>query len=159
MGVSRRDPMAMKPFCGYNFADYWGYWLSYADKSKKLPKIFHVNWFRQDQNGHFIWPGFGENLRVLTWILGRCHGEAQAVATPIGNLPRPQDLDSQGLNLDAAALASLLSVDRKQWRAEMQDVARYFKEFGKRVPKALWDEQQQIATALERNGPDSDATG
>ena len=88
VGVVRRDPMAMQPFCGYNFADYWGHWLSFADKSDKLPKIFHVNWFRQDADGQFMWPGFGENLRVLKWILERCAGQAEAVDTPIGPMPR-----------------------------------------------------------------------
>ena len=97
MGVVRRDPMAMKPFCGYNFGDYWAHWLVLRRKAQKLPKIFHVNWFRQDKNGRFMWPGFGENLRVLRWIADRCESKAGAVETPIGFVPRTEDIDTQGL--------------------------------------------------------------
>src|SRR5690606_2234548 len=102
VGVVRRDSMAMKPFCGYNFADYWAHWLAMGEKSDKLPQIFHVNWFRQDANGKFMWPGFGENLRVLRWILERCEGAAEAKETAIGHLPTLQALDARGLDIDPA---------------------------------------------------------
>src|SRR5690606_7480932 len=118
VGVVRRDPMAMKPFCGYNFADYWGHWLSFADKSDKLPKVFHVNWFRQDKDGKFMWPGFGENIRVLRWILDRCKGEGDAKETPIGNLPADGALDTSGLGVSDEVMAELLAVDPAAWRTE-----------------------------------------
>src|SRR3546814_23024 len=99
VGVMRRDPMAMKPFCGYNFADYFGHWLSFDKPGAKLPKVFHVNWFRKGDDGSFLWPGFGDNLRVLEWMIGRVKGEAGAIDTPIGALPRPEDLDLAGVEL------------------------------------------------------------
>ncbi|HSN70420.1 MAG TPA: phosphoenolpyruvate carboxykinase (GTP), partial [Steroidobacteraceae bacterium] len=119
VGVVRRDPMAMKPFCGYNFADYWQHWLSFEKKAKRLPKIFHVNWFRQDADGRYIWPGFGENLRVLRWIVDRCAGRAGAHETPIGLLPHAADLDLDGLDLDRSAVDQLLAVDTDAWRHEL----------------------------------------
>jgi phosphoenolpyruvate carboxykinase (GTP) len=134
VGVVRRDPMAMKPFCGYNFADYWAHWLTFADRSTKLPGIFHVNWFRRDSAGKFLWPGYGENLRVLRWIIERCAGRAAAVETPIGFLPKPGDIDTRGLDVSSATLEQLLSVDNAQWRAEMADLSKYFEGFGKRLP-------------------------
>ncbi len=133
VGVMRRDPMAMKPFCGYNFADYWAHWLSFDGKSGKLPQIFHVNWFRQGQDGKFLWPGFGDNLRVLRWIVERCAGRAGAQETPIGYLPHAGDLDLEGLDIDPAVLRSLLAVDPVSWRREMQEIADYFAEFGSRA--------------------------
>ena len=107
VGVVRRDPMAMKPFCGYNFADYWRHWLSFSDRSDKLPRIFHVNWFRQDDSGKFLWPGFGENLRVIRWIIDRCENRADARTTPIGLLPNPADIDTDGLDISPQTLESL----------------------------------------------------
>ncbi len=148
VGVTRRDPMAMKPFCGYNFADYWGHWLSIDDGSRQLPKVFHVNWFRQGQDGRFLWPGFGDNLRVLRWIVDRCAGRVGARETPIGYLPQPTDLDQQGLALDPAVLDSLLAVDAVSWRREMQDIAAYFAEFGDRVPAGLLAEHRRVVAAL-----------
>ncbi|MDQ2694574.1 MAG: phosphoenolpyruvate carboxykinase (GTP) [Pseudomonadota bacterium] len=150
VGVVRRDPMAMKPFCGYNFADYWAHWLSFAERSERLPRIFHVNWFRQGPDGKFLWPGFGENLRVLQWILARCQGRAGAVATPIGRLPAAEDLDLRGLNLSPQALAALLAVDPEQWLAELEEIRGYFATFGARLPAALEDELGRIQHALER---------
>jgi phosphoenolpyruvate carboxykinase (GTP) len=149
VGQVRRDPMAMKPFCGYNFADYWAHWLSFADRSNGLPKIFHVNWFRQNEQGRFIWPGFGENLRVLKWILERCEDKAGAVTTPIGYLPSPDDLPTAGLNLDAAALRSLLAVDKAKWPAEMAAIGEYFASFGECLPRGLWDEYQRVVRELQ----------
>jgi phosphoenolpyruvate carboxykinase (GTP) len=148
VGVVRRDPMAMKPFCGYNFADYWAHWLTFADRSKKLPGIFHVNWFRRDGGGKFLWPGYGENLRVLRWIIERCAGRAGAVETPIGFLPKPSDIDTRGLDVSSATLEQLLTVDNAQWRAEMADLSKYFAGFGTRLPPRLAAEQQRIFAAL-----------
>ncbi|HEV2212772.1 MAG TPA: phosphoenolpyruvate carboxykinase (GTP), partial [Gammaproteobacteria bacterium] len=127
VGVVRRDPMAMKPFCGYNFADYWAHWLSFGDRSSKLPKIFHVNWFRQDANGKFMWPGFGENLRVLRWILDRCEGYAHAVETPIGFVPVPGALDTRDMDLPPETMRALLTVDNAKWRKEIADLEEYFR--------------------------------
>jgi phosphoenolpyruvate carboxykinase (GTP) len=137
VGVLRRDPMAMKPFTGYNFGDYWAHWINIGAKLKSPPQIFHVNWFRQDDAGKFLWPGFGENLRVLRWIIDRCKGSAQARDTAIGQLPRPQDLDTQGLDLAPGALDELLAVDPASWRTEFKGIAEYFGEFATRIPPAL----------------------
>ncbi|CAG0939197.1 phosphoenolpyruvate carboxykinase (GTP) [Gammaproteobacteria bacterium] len=148
VGVVRRDPMAMKPFCGYNFADYWGHWLGFAGKSDRLPQIFHVNWFRQDKNGKFMWPGFGENLRVLRWIIDRCEGRAGARETPIGFLPQPADIDLDGLDIDRQVLESLLAVDTANWREELDGIAGYFAEYGSRIPPALIEEHGKVRRRL-----------
>ncbi|HEY0943102.1 MAG TPA: phosphoenolpyruvate carboxykinase (GTP) [Steroidobacter sp.] len=150
-GVVRRDSMAMKPFAGYNFGDYWSHWLKFgnAKNASNLPKIFHVNWFRQDRNGKFMWPGFGENLRVLRWIADRCEGKAQAVETPIGFVPRKQDLDTRGLDMDPATLETLLSIDSAAWRQEVDAIGKYLDEFGSRVPRELRDELNGVAKRLE----------
>jgi phosphoenolpyruvate carboxykinase (GTP) len=149
VGVLRRDSMAMKPFCGYNFADYFAHWLSFDQPGAKLPKIFHVNWFRKGSDGKFLWPGFGENLRVLEWILGRCEGTSDAVESPVGFVPGVNDLKLDGLALSAAARQELLEVDMHGWRAELADIARYLDSFGSRLPQRLKDEQRAIAAALE----------
>jgi len=148
VGVTRRDPMAMKPFCGYNFADYWAHWLSFADRSDNLPEIFHVNWFRQDRDGKFLWPGFGENMRVLKWILDRCEGQVGAQDTPIGYLPLAADLDTAGLQINTLDLASLLQVDKAQWIEELDAVGEYFDEYGDRLPEALRLEQEKVVNNL-----------
>ena len=148
VGVTRRDPMAMKPFCGYNFADYWQHWLGFDERSTNLPRIFHVNWFRQDKDGKFMWPGFGENLRVLRWIIDRCAGRVDARETPIGYLPNPADLDLKGLEINPAVLESLLAVDPASWRHEMQDIASYFAEFGSGMPQGLMEEHRKVLKAL-----------
>jgi phosphoenolpyruvate carboxykinase (GTP) len=148
VGVVRRDPMAMKPFCGYNFADYWGHWLSFGDAALNLPAIFHVNWFRRAANGRFLWPGFGENLRVLRWIIDRCAGRADAVATPIGHLPKPADIDLEGVDVSADTLAQLLAVDAASWREEMTSIAAYLEEFEDRIPPALRAELDQVLADL-----------
>ncbi|MGB5247048.1 MAG: phosphoenolpyruvate carboxykinase (GTP) [Woeseia sp.] len=150
VGVVRRDPMAMKPFCGYNFADYWSHWLSFADRSDKLPRVFHVNWFRQDKNGRFLWPGFGENLRVLRWIIDRCDGRVDARETAIGFLPHVKDIDTRDLDIDKAALEALLSVDKAQWQTEMTAVGDYLDSYGKRLPGALKEEQRRVQAALKQ---------
>ena len=147
-GVLRRDPMAMKPFCGYNFADYWSHWLEIGKKLKNPPKLYHVNWFRRDAQNKFLWPGYGENLRVLAWILERCAGRGGAVETPIGQLPRPADLDLRGLDIAPAAIEQLLSVDRELWKKEAADIARDLEEYGSRTPAALKAELQKLEGRL-----------
>ncbi len=148
VGIVRRDSMAMKPFAGYNFADYFSHWLSFDKPGAKLPKIFHVNWFRKNSDGKFMWPGFGDNLRVLEWMLKRVTGQAAANETPIGNLPNASDLNIEGLNLDAATLNQLLEVNREGWYEEMEAVGEYLQSYGDRTPKALLDEQVKIAKQL-----------
>jgi phosphoenolpyruvate carboxykinase (GTP) len=151
VGVVRRDPMAMKPFCGYNFGDYWAHWLGFGGRNLELPDVFHVNWFRRDADGKFLWPGFGENLRVLEWIIDRCTGKAEAVDTPIGFLPQPDDIDLQGLEIGAETLEQLLAVDYDGWRAEVRAIDEYLDEYADRVPEALRTELDKLRAAL---GPD-----
>ena len=148
VGVTRRDPMAMKPFCGYNFADYWGHWLSFAEKSETLPKIFHVNWFRQDSDGNYLWPGFGENLRVLRWIIDRCEVRVGAIETAIGYLPSPGDIDTAGLDLEPSTMESLLNLDQEKWRQEMQEIGIYLEEYGSRLPQELLEQQRNVLKDL-----------
>ena len=147
VGVVRRDPMAMKPFAGYNFGDYWSHWIDVGAKLKSPPKIFHVNWFRQDDAGKFLWPGYGENLRVLRWIIDRCKGTAGARATAIGHLPNPADLDTEGLQISPAALEELLAVNPRLWQEEFSGIGKYLEEFGDRVPQPL---KSELKSALER---------
>jgi phosphoenolpyruvate carboxykinase (GTP) len=137
VGVVRRDPMAMLPFCGYNFGDYWAHWLNVGAKLKNPPRIFHVNWFRRDAQGKFLWPGYGENLRVLAWMLDRVSGKAAANETAIGNLPRPQDLNTKGLDINAADLQALLSIDPAKWQQEVADIRAYLQTYGKRLPAEM----------------------
>jgi phosphoenolpyruvate carboxykinase (GTP) len=138
VGVVRRDPMAMLPFCGYHMADYWAHWLEMGEKlGDKAPKIFNVNWFRLDDNGKFIWPGFGENLRVLEWIINRCEGKADAAEAPIGYLPKPDDINPEGLDFSVDALKSILEVDRDLWLQEVKDIEEFYKKFGDKVPAEL----------------------
>jgi phosphoenolpyruvate carboxykinase (GTP) len=151
VGVVRRDPMAMKPFCGYNFADYWAHWLSFPERSEHLPGIFHVNWFRQNENGDFLWPGFGENLRVLEWIIERCEGRADAEETAIGYLPHSADINTNNLDIQPETLDELLTVDTEQWRAEMASVLEYLESYGDRLPEELKRQQKVIADALDQN--------
>jgi len=150
VGVVRRDSMAMKPFCGYNFADYFSHWLSFEGASDKLPKIFHVNWFRKDADNHFMWPGFGENMRVLEWILRRCKGEVDCAGTPIGRLPRPGDLRLEGIDVSAETMSALLEVDVEAWKAEIADIGDYLQSFGERTPAALNAERDRVARALDK---------
>ncbi|MEX2124127.1 MAG: phosphoenolpyruvate carboxykinase (GTP) [Woeseia sp.] len=152
VGVVRRDPMAMKPFCGYNFADYWAHWLSFADKSDQLPKIFHVNWFRQDAAGRFLWPGFGDNLRVLRWIIERCENRVGARETPVGFLPEPEGIDVRGLDVNGQTMEALLSVNVDQWKTEMKSIGEYLAGFGERLPPALLREHEEVVSALKRAG-------
>jgi phosphoenolpyruvate carboxykinase (GTP) len=149
VGRIRRDPMAMKPFCGYNFGDYWRHWLSFDARSDRLPRIFHINWFRQGSDGKFLWPGFGENLRVLRWIIDRCENRVGARSTPIGLLPEEGSIDTSDLDLPARAMRELLSVDVPRWKSENEHFASYLEGFGDRVPEALRKEQQRLAEALD----------
>ena len=148
VGVVRRDPMAMKPFCGYNFADYWRHWLSFENRSSALPRIFHVNWFRRDADNRFLWPGFGENLRVLRWIIDRCEGRVDAVESPIGHLPRPGAIDVSGLDVSPQAMEELLNVDARAWKQEMTGIGEYLNTYGDRVPQRLRAEHGRIMAAL-----------
>jgi phosphoenolpyruvate carboxykinase (GTP) len=148
VGVVRRDPMAMKPFAGYNFGDYFRHWLALGERLAQPPKIFHVNWFRKGGDGRFLWPGFGDNMRVLDWILARCEGKVGALDTPIGALPYRQDLNLDGLHLDHATLDQLLEVDRFAWQEEFAAIGEHLDEYGTRTPQALRDEHRRIATAL-----------
>ena len=148
VGVMRRDPMAMKPFCGYNFGDYFGHWLSFDKAGAKLPKVFHVNWFRKGDDGRFMWPGFGDNLRVLEWMIGRVKGEAGGVETPIGTLPAAGDLRLDGVALSGEAEAKLFGFEQAGWKAEFDSIGEYLDTYGPRMPQALKDEQQRIAALL-----------
>ena len=148
VGIIRRDPMAMKPFCGYNFGDYWAHWLSFNREGAKLPRIFHVNWFRKDGDGKFLWPGFGDNLRVLEWMINRVKGDAGAVDTPIGLLPHHRDLNIDGLSIGHADVEQLLAIDEHAWHQEYRDIADYLDGFGGRTPELLRQECARIRGAL-----------
>ncbi len=145
VGVVRRDPMAMLPFCGYNMADYFAHWLAMGRAVRRPPRIFCVNWFRQDAEGRFLWPGFGENIRALRWVLERCHDRGDAVESPIGLLPDPRGIDTEGLDVSPATLRELLTVPRDDWRAEVEDVGAFFAKFDGRLPGEL--ERQRAALA------------
>jgi phosphoenolpyruvate carboxykinase (GTP) len=151
IGQLRRDPMAMLPFCGYHMGDYFEHWLSIGASSNasKLPKIFNVNWFRQDKNGKFLWPGYGENSRVLKWIFERCDGKVHANDTPIGRIPDVADLDTTGLDMPGATVAELLSVDIEGWLSEVPSIKEHFAKFGSRLPKGLQDEVAGLEQRLK----------
>ncbi|MUN39212.1 phosphoenolpyruvate carboxykinase (GTP) [Actinomadura litoris] len=151
VGELRHDPFAMLPFCGYNMGDYFGHWLEIgkATDAEKLPRIYYVNWFRKNADGKFIWPGFGENSRVLKWIVERLNGQADAVKSPIGHLPTREALDTGGLDLADADLDTLLTVDTQVWKQEAALVPEHFETFGDHLPKALWDEYHDLVRRLE----------
>ena len=150
VGVVRRDPMAMLPFCGYHMADYWAHWLEMGRKlGDKAPKIFNVNWFRTDDEGHFIWPGFGDNLRVLEWILKRCEGKADAVETPIGYVPHAEDINLEGLDFSLDTLKSILEIDRSLWTAEAEGIAEFYKKFGDKLPAELKKQLEGLEARLK----------
>ena len=150
VGELRRDPFAMLPFCGYNMGDYFAHWIKIGQSADrdKLPRIYYVNWFRKDADGRFVWPGYGENSRVLKWIVERLNGEAEAVETPIGLLPTKDALDLDGLDLSEADLDLLLSVDRDIWRQEAALIPEHFETFGDHLPKELWDEYDRLVKRL-----------
>jgi len=151
VGQLRRDPMAMLPFCGYHMGDYFAHWLKIGQRANpsRLPRIFYVNWFRQDETGKFLWPGYGENSRVLKWVSERCDDKVHAVDTPIGRVPAPEDLDTQGLNLPAANVAKLLQVDVHGWLDEVPRIREYFAKFGDRLPKGLLAELDGLEQRLQ----------
>ena len=150
VGVVRRDPMAMLPFIGYNANDYFAHWLDMGKKlGDKAPKIFNVNWFRTDDNGHFIWPGFGDNMRVLMWILARCEGKADAVETPIGFVPKAEDINIEGLDIDKATVEGLLNVDKALWEDEVKGIEEHYAKLG-RVPAELQGELKTLKENLEK---------
>lgn len=149
VGVVRRDPMAMLPFCGYHMGDYWQHWLDMGKIVKNPPKIFNVNWFRLDDDGNFIWPGFGDNMRVLQWIMARCFDEADAVETPIGYVPKPEDINLEGLDIDIDVIKDLLTVDKDLWKAETEGIAEFYTKFGDKLPKELAEELETLKKNLE----------
>ena len=147
VGVLRHDPMAMKPFCGYHMGDYFAHWIEMGRKVKHPPKIFNVNWFRQDENGEFLWPGFGDNMRVLDWILKRCDDSIEAQETAIGYVPYAKDIDIEGLDYSVETLEKILYVDKERWSREADEIAEFYKQFGDRLPKEL---SENLAT-LKKN--------
>ena len=149
VGVVRRDPMAMLPFCGYNMGDYWQHWLDMEGKATHLPKIFNVNWFRTDDEGHFLWPGFGDNLRVLEWIMKRCYDETDAVETPIGYVPRVDDINLEGTDVSQETLAGLLTVDRDLWREETAGIREFYGKFGDKLPAELAHQLETLEANLK----------
>ena len=150
VGVVRRDPMAMRPFVGYNMGDYWKHWLEMGKIIPNAPKIFHVNWFRTDDEGHFIWPGFGDNMRVLLWILDRCAGKADAVETPIGYVPYAEDINIEGLDISRDTIRDLLTVDKEAWLADVENIKDFYKLVGDHVPAEMYDELEALETRLSK---------
>ena len=147
-GILREDPMAMIPFCGYNMGDYFRHWLEFKTKSDNLPKIFHLNSFRRGRDGKFLWPGYGQNLRILKWIIDRCNGRTDAIETPIGYVPRPESLDLNGLNISRSTVEELLHVDNAEWIKEVQASEPLFRSFGARFPERLWQEYSRMLKRL-----------
>ena len=152
VGVVRRDPMAMRPFVGYNMGDYWAHWLEMGNLIPHAPKIFHVNWFRTDDEGNFIWPGFGDNMRVVMWILDRCAGKVEADITPIGYVPKAEDINIEGLDgITVETIKDLLSVDAKSWLEDIGNIKEFYAQVGDRVPEALYDELNALEARLSAN--------
>ena len=151
VGVVRRDPMAMLPFCGYHMGDYFKHWIEMGQKlGDKAPKIFNVNWFRLDENGNFIWPGFGDNLRVLEWIIKRCEGEVDAQETAIGYVPYAEDINLEGLDFSIDTLKSILEVNNDQWSKEAEGIEEFYKKFGDKLPKELRDQLDTLKANLKK---------
>ncbi len=152
VGVIRRDPMAMLPFCGYNMGDYFAHWIEMGKKlGDKAPKIFNVNWFRIDKDGNYQWPGFGDNLRVVEWILKRCEGKTDAVETPIGYVPKPEDINMEGLEdqVSKDTLQQILTIDNGQWKKEAEGIEEFYKKFGNKLPKELSNELSGLKARLQ----------
>jgi phosphoenolpyruvate carboxykinase (GTP) len=148
VGVLRRDSMAMQPFCGYNMADYWGHWLDMGQRMSNPPKVFRLNWFRTNEQGKFLWPGFGENMRVLRWILDRCAGRGEASETPIGLVPTQKAIDRDGIDVSDAAMEQLLRVDHAEWVEAVEGQTHYFDKFGKKLPRGIQEEHDALAHRL-----------
>ena len=153
VGKLRHDPFAMLPFCGYHMGDYFNHWLEMGKKTKQdlLPKIFYVNWFKKNEDGKFVWPGFGENIRVLKWIFGRCNGKEEAEETPIGYLPKQEDLDLEGLSLTSEDTKELLKLDNKQWLEEVDEMRSYLSQFKPNLPNGIEEELNQLEDRLKKN--------
>ena len=149
VGVVRRDPMAMRPFCGYHIADYLRHWIEMGSRAANPPRIFHVNWFRTDGDGRFLWPGFSENTRVLRWIVDRINGRGEAVKTPIGYIPTPESLYLEGLDISSDAQDELLRVDDTGWLAELEVLKEFFTSLGDKLPKELWSELSALESRLK----------
>ncbi len=152
VGVLRRDPFAMLPFCGYNMADYFGHWLEIGKQLKNPPRVYRVNWFNRGDDGKFLWPGFGENLRVLQWVIDRCRGRAKGVESPIGYLPDRAELNTEGLNLPDGALDRLLAIDREGWTEALHSQSGFFARFGTRLPKEMRREHDGLRERLKARG-------
>ena len=151
IGVVRRDPMAMRPFVGYDMGDYFAHWLEMGKRIPHAPKIFHVNWFRTDDEGHFIWPGFGDNMRVVMWILARCAGEVDAVETPIGYVPKPEDINIEGLDgVTVDTIKNLLTIDKNSWLEDVENIKAFYKQVGDRVPQEMYDELATLEANLKK---------
>ena len=148
VGVVRRDPMAMLPFCGYNMGDYFAHWIEMGDKVAKKPKFFNVNWFRTDEDGNFLWPGFGDNMRVLDWIIRRTEGTAEAVETPIGYVPKPEDINLNVLDLTVDDVANQLTVDKELWKEDAENIESFYAKFGDKLPEALRKELDTLKANL-----------
>lgn len=148
VGVVRRDPMAMLPFCGYNMADYLAYWLEMGKRLASPPKIFRVNWFRRDADGRFLWPGYGENARILKWIVERIAGTGKAVETPIGLVPTPDALELDGLDVSRSAAEAALTYERDGWLQGLDDQRTFFEQFGERLPAPIWEEHTRMTRRL-----------
>lgn len=148
VGVLRRDPMAMIPFCGYNMGDYFGHWLKMGKKLTHPPRIYSVNWFRVDDNGKFIWPGFGDNIRILKWIIDRVNNRVDAKETPIGLVPNIKDLDLSGMNISANTFEKSFQINAQEWQSELQDIEKFFTQFGDHMPAELWQEYKILAKKL-----------
>ena len=151
VGQVRRDPMAMLPFCGYNIGEYFRHWLETGPRLANPPLIFHVNWFRKNAQGKFLWPGFGDNMRVLKWIIDRCEGRAGAGASPIGSVPRPEDLDLEGLEgFSPEMIRALLAIEPEEWAQELAGQEEFFKTLAPYVPPELLEQHEQLARRLAR---------
>jgi len=149
LGEVRRDPMAMLPFCGYHMGDYFQHWLDMGKRMKKPPKIFHANWFRMDEHGKFLWPGYRENLRVLEWILDRCNNTVAARETAIGYVPHAENIDLTGLSLSVETLQKLIAIDNQEWLEDLKGVKKFFRQFKKHFPPELWEEYEAQAKRLK----------
>ncbi len=150
VGVVRRDPMAMLPFCGYNMGDYWQHWLDMGELIQNKPKIFNVNWFRTDDDGNFIWPGFGENMRVLEWIMARCFDEVDADMSPIGYIPKVEDINLEESGVSRETLCELLTIDKELWKKEAEGIREFYSKFGDKLPHELMEELQKLEDNLDK---------
>jgi phosphoenolpyruvate carboxykinase (GTP) len=150
VGKLRRDPMAMIPFCGYNMGDYFQHWLNLGARMAHPPKIFAVNWFRVDEDGKFIWPGFGDNIRALKWIVDRVDNRVGARETPIGLVPNLEDLNLEGLDIPADKVEKLFEVNPGEWDKELNEVKGFLEQFGDRLPREIWDEYKALASRIDK---------